>query len=466
MNCSATQAAIYRWDTGAVIPGTENIAPGPGVAMHGLNLQYADLSQDRSGTGGGLNLAGAQFHSTDLSNATLSWATLTSANFLNARLSGANFSSTVLQDANLTGAIIAGADFGSTTQRGFTAPQLYSTASYKARQLRGISFIYNDLKDWSFSGQDLSNARLYFAQLANADFSGAIIKGAVLAGATHVGFTKEQLYSTASYQAKDLQGVNLQAVPIWFGLKSNLNGWDFGGQNLSGATFIAADLSNANFAGAVLHNAQFANNEVQGGGLNAALAGADLTAADARGAIGVARAMVSSANAILPDGQIAGLALASGQRLTVRDDDGVAEPSTNAVIVPRPPIPVRIRDHAILGEGGTLAVQFDADPWDSLISFAPGIAVQLGGTLELGFSDDVEASSQLGRTIKVFDWSGVIPNGRFEIQSPYEWETSRLYTTGEVRLTAVPETSTATLAAIALFAAAARVRCKRSTNLH
>lgn len=526
MNCSATQATIYRWDNGAVIPGTEHIVPGPGVKMSERNLQYADLSQ--SGRGAPWNLAGALFDSTDLSKANLYSANLTNASLLSANLSGANLASSVLKDTNLAGAIVAGADFGNTTQRGLTAQQLYSTASYQARdlqtiqltgnnltgwnlsgqnltnanfdsatlanadlsdaivagarfwrttqngltkeqfystasyqarQLRGTSFFYNDLEGWNFSGQDLSNAGLTFAELTNADFSGAIIKGAVLAGATHVGFTKEHLYSTASYQSKQLQGINLSGIPVWFGLTSNLSGWDFGGQNLSGAAFLSANLRNANLSEAILHNVQFAYNDGQGAGLQADLAGANLTAADARGAFGLEVTKVSSANAILPDGRIAGLDLAAGKRLVVRDDDGIAESADSSLlrsaVNPRPPIPIRIHDHATFAEGGTLAVRFDADPWDSLVSFAPGIAVQLGGTLELAFSDDVEASSQLGRTIKVFDWSGVAPNGRFEIQSPYEWETSRLYTTGEVLLAAVPEPSAATLIALALCGVAA-----------
>ncbi len=81
---------------------------------------------------------------------------------------------------------------------------------------------------------------------------------------------------------------------------------------------------------------------------------------------------------------------------------------------------------------------FDADPWDSTISFAPGIPVALGGTLELTFAPDVNVATQIGRTIDLFDWTGVTPTGAFTVSSPYTWNLSKLYTTGEVTLTAVP----------------------------
>ena len=92
-----------------------------------------------------------------------------------------------------------------------------------------------------------------------------------------------------------------------------------------------------------------------------------------------------------------------------------------------------------MGPGGTLRMVFEADAWDSTISFAPGIPVTLGGTLELTFADDVNLASQVGRTFDLFDWTGVNPTGAFAISSPYAWDLSNLYTTGEVTLTAVPE---------------------------
>jgi hypothetical protein len=79
----------------------------------------------------------------------------------------------------------------------------------------------------------------------------------------------------------------------------------------------------------------------------------------------------------------------------------------------------------------------DGDAWDSTISFAPGIPVALGGTLELDFATGVDVNAQIGRTFDIFDWTGVTPAGSFILSSPYGWDVSQLYTSGQVTL--VPE---------------------------
>lgn len=89
-----------------------------------------------------------------------------------------------------------------------------------------------------------------------------------------------------------------------------------------------------------------------------------------------------------------------------------------------------------MADGGTLQLLFESSPWDSLIKFQPGIPVQLGGTLELTFTDVTQLATQSGRTIKAFDWTGVSPQGTFTVapQRGTAWDTSKLYTTGEVTL--------------------------------
>jgi hypothetical protein len=57
-------------------------------------------------------------------------------------------------------------------------------------------------------------------------------------------------------------------------------------------------------------------------------------------------------------------------------------------------------------------------------------------------------ASQIGRTFKLFDWTGVAPTGAFGISSPYTWNGSNLYTTGEITLTAVPEPSAIVIAVL------------------
>jgi uncharacterized protein YjbI with pentapeptide repeats len=60
-----------------------------------------------------------------------------------------NFDAATLTDADFTGADVRGARFSDTTSRGFTAAQLYLTASYQARDLTGIGLAGNDLSGWS-----------------------------------------------------------------------------------------------------------------------------------------------------------------------------------------------------------------------------------------------------------------------------------------------------------------------------
>jgi hypothetical protein len=116
-----------------------------------------------------------------------------------------------------------------------------------------------------------------------------------------------------------------------------------------------------------------------------------------------------------------------------------------------------------MGPGGTLRMVFEADAWDSTISFAPGIPVTLGGTLELTFAADVNLASQVGRTFDIFDWAGVNPTGALAISSPYTWDLSNLYTAGEVTLAAVPEPASVFLAIMG-FGAFLRVRRSSSSS--
>jgi hypothetical protein len=98
-----------------------------------------------------------------------------------------------------------------------------------------------------------------------------------------------------------------------------------------------------------------------------------------------------------------------------------------------------------MADGSVLQLLFDAEQWDSLISFEPGIPVQLAGALELTFSDNVHLPTQVGRTLRIVDSTGVTPSGQFEIRSQNVWDVTNLYTTGEVTLIAVPEPSAALL---------------------
>jgi uncharacterized protein YjbI with pentapeptide repeats len=266
----------------------------------------------------------------------------------------------------------------------------------------------------NLSGQNLANAALSYSTLTGADLSGAVVIGAWFN--TSLGFTKEQLYSTASYQAKDLSGIGFD--------NSDLSGWDLSGQNLTRAFFSVSNLSNANLTGA----------DTRDGSLSIPISGA------------------VSRNTILPNGFVTGFELAAGEKMLVRDYDGWLVPDDDGASFSELPVPVRIEDHLRMAEGSILQLLFDADPWGSMISFGePYIPVQLGGALELTFADDVNLASQVGRTLRIFDWSDVSPRGQFAIHSPYLWDASNLYTTGEVKLLAIPEPSAAMLLMIGVL---------------
>ena len=291
---------------------------------------------------------------------------------------------------------------------GFTAAQLYSTASYQAGDLTGINLGNgNDLTGWNFAGKNLTNANFDWCHADEYQFYGRRGAGGEfpVTQPTH-GFTAAQLYSTASYQAGDLTGINL--------VGNNLTGWNFAGKNLTNANFRA---SHADRNG--LHRRRHSRCATLG----------NLTSA-----------VVT--NLIQPNGHVNGLDLGNSQPLlVVRNYLGNAAQGLG-------PIPVTVDQHFVMGPGGTLQIVLDADAWDSRISFAPGIPVTLGGgTLQLAFAPDVNLASQVGRTFDLFDWTGVTPTGVFSVASPYIWNLSKLYTTGEVTLTSVavcPATTTAT----------------------
>jgi uncharacterized protein YjbI with pentapeptide repeats len=403
-----------------------------GAEMRGANLSYV--------TSTGFTLAQlystASYQAHDLRGIILNYNDLTGGNFAGQDLTNAYFYGAALTDADFAGANVRGANFAPyagcvdfscpPSGTGITLPQLYSTASYQAHDLSGVVLDGSDLAGGNFAGQNLTNA-LLSSSLINADFSHANVQGASFDGATltnadftganvlgadfarlpiirlrliiGTGITPAQLYTTASYQARDLSGVG------------------FGGNLLAGVNFVGQNLANASFRSCVSFYC-----------VNATLSDANLTAADARGAWSLENSDLSGAtttNLIWPDGRVDGLNLDSGGLVVVRDYDWS--------------IPILVDQHLAMGPGGTLRMVFEADAWDSTISFAPGIPVTLGGTLELTFAADVNLASQVGRTFDLFDWTGVNPTGVFTVASRYVWDFSSLYTTGDVMLLAIPD---------------------------
>jgi len=198
----------------------------------------------------------------DLTGRDLRMAYLIGADLYRANLSGANLYRANLNGANLAGAIVTGTQFQFAD---ITRLQLYSTASYQARNLQGISWWDSSLNGWDLSGQNLTNAAFYWADLRNADLTGA---------------------------------------------------------NLTHAYFYQGLLTNANLTGANLTHAYFYSSFQ-----SVFLSNANLTGADLRGAQGVALGSATTANTVLTDGTIQGLHLDSTNPIlspTVSSLDGQA----------------------------------------------------------------------------------------------------------------------------------------------
>jgi uncharacterized protein YjbI with pentapeptide repeats len=455
---------------------------------------------DVSGTGISLPqlYSTASYQAHDLSGISLSLNDLTGGNFAGQNLANANFVAATLTEANFDNADVRGANFRTRghecgifgcgpTGTGITVAQLYSTASYQAHDLTGVGFGFNDLTGASFAGQTLTNANFEYARLVDSDFreaklpigltfnrtnliranfagqnlanagfylawlgaanfreanltgvnfnesplTGADFTGAEVRGASFSrdyyygdgGISLAQLYTTASYQVRDLSGISLG--------RHDLSGGNFAGQTLTNALFYRSTLTDVDFRQANLTNATF---------FGSTLTDADMTGADARGALYLNDTDAMTMNLIRPNGHINGVTLDASGLLVVRDYDGDSRQDPD-----RPPIPIMVDQHLSMDPGGTLRMVFEADAWDSTISFAPGIPVTLGGTLELNFAADVNPVTQLGLTFDLFNWTGVTPTGTFAISSPYTWNLSNLYTTGEVTLTAIPEPTTVML---------------------
>lgn len=464
-----------------------------GANLNGANFTSADLT-DAELSGADLTnarLENGVYARTNLQQANLSGArmsgtftraNLSQANLTNADLRGANLTGASLGQAILTGANVTGANLGSTH---ITLDQLYSTASYLNHDLTGTQFVGHDLSSANLAGQNLTSTNFYAAKLVGASFANANLNYAefVNADLTQANFTGAN-FTSGSVALANLSGANLR--------NANLAGANFIGTNLAGAEIRGANLSPIQYItyenqfesyvcgpkhngapcsfskpiliwgfptpvvqtvgtgitlGQLVSTASYAARDLSGvtltnsffngadfAGFNLTISnfsgtrldGANFSGADARGAAGLSS--VTAANFIRADGHIAGLTLAAGQTLAVRDYD--APPVGTA-------IPIRVDQQLSLATGSTLQLIFDADPWDSTISFAAGIPVTLAGSLHLALAPGVDPSSQVGRTFDLFDWTGVTRSGTFAINSPYLWDVSQLYTTGNVTFLAV-----------------------------
>jgi uncharacterized protein YjbI with pentapeptide repeats/formylglycine-generating enzyme required for sulfatase activity len=468
---------IYATLTGASLANAEvrgakfQYAPGgSGIKPAQLYSTASYQAHDVSGINlSGNELPGANFSGQNLTFSNLASSLLTNANFSQANLANTSLRYASLAGANFTEAGVRRTDFTNYGGNGIKAAQLYTSASYQAHDLTGISLAGNN-----FAAADLTEQNLVFANFADANLNGANFTAAIVNGAdfSRAGFTQAQIYSTASYQAHDMNGITL--------VNTNLAGADLSSQNLAGGTFRFATLTNANLSNANLNGARFSQDssnfdseaassaDLNGANLTHAdlsnadfsgweyrgsesyiysganLTSANLTGADARSANfqyailnhailsgadtrganfeNASMTFVNTENLIRSNGHITGLDLTIGKALTIRN--------FHIAVAPK----VVIDQQLSMDSSGTLRLVFDADHWDSIISFAPGIPVARGGTLDLTFAAGVDVAAQSGRTIDLFNWIGVSPTGTFVVSSPYSWDLTKLNTTGEITL--------------------------------
>jgi uncharacterized protein YjbI with pentapeptide repeats len=385
---------------------------------------------------------------------------------------------------------------------------LYSTASWKTRDLTGIWLGDNNLSGWNLAGQNLTSANLQSATLTGANLSGAnltsanlvlaflyqatvsganladaIVQGADFWDTTSRGFTKEQLYSTAGWKAKNLSDIGLGF--------NDLSGWNLAGQNLTDAILYQAALTGADLADAKVQGADFAYttsrgftkeqlystaswkaknligirlgfNDLSGWNLagqnltRANLQMATLTGADLSGA-SLTWATLSGADLTLADLRKATGADLPGAitRNTILPNGTVAGLNLLAgdtLVVRNCDLGITVQTAMTLDPAAVIEFRLGKGVWGSTLTPAAGVVPDLGGTLQLSFAEGVDPALLVGRTFDVFNWIGSLDAGnRFDdVRSePWaSWDLGALYTTGEVTLLAVPEPATLLLLAV------------------
>ena len=292
---SSADADVYNWQTRELIPGTAGIVPGPGVDFSAddfpprPDLRYADFS-------GGLDLTRSDFEIADLSYALFEGANLTDASLDHTILTGADFNDAIipgasfrrsgknltfeqlastasyqekdlrgieinidmrnwdlsgqdLRDADFFGARLGGADLTGAIVNGtqfpwraghdqdfidafFTKDQLYSTASYQAKDLRRIAIVNSDLSGWDFSGQDLRCTEFAGSNLQNADLSDTDLRNTGfrdLATANSVGLERAIFNENAIYNEWTAFPPSFDPVAAGLTFQSSLGDFDLNG---------------------------------------------------------------------------------------------------------------------------------------------------------------------------------------------------------------------------------------------
>jgi uncharacterized protein YjbI with pentapeptide repeats len=477
-----------------------------GASITGANFNSGDLHFYSGGFHPDISISLPQLYSTasyqkkDLHGIQIDGIDLTDGNFTGQNLTDISIRWAVLTNADFGGAIVKGVSF---YESNLTASQLFATASYQAKDLSGTKLYRMDIRGANFASFDLTNATIADSNLTNIDFTESIISGVAFGGSN---LTASQLYSTASYRAKDLgkisllyydlsgwnlagqnliqaditcdtltntnlAGANLTSATAWYNTIINTNmkeanltevqlydckvaNTDFTRANLTNADFHRSVMNNINLTGANLSNAQFWQCALTNSNLTGAIfSGANLIGTDLRGSVGVSLDSALLENTIMPDGKMDNLSIAGWTNLIIRNY----------------PMPIHVTGKtSSVDPFAKLEFVLDDNKWGSTICFDAGTSVTLAGELDLSFADDVDRQMLAGATFKFFDWTDVKHSGQFSITSdwlPFEmfWDFSNLYTSGEVRIFAVPEPRTGVLLVIAGIGACWYFRQKRGS---
>ncbi|MFO0911574.1 MAG: pentapeptide repeat-containing protein [Pirellulales bacterium] len=311
-----SSAAITRWDNGQVIPGTEAINPGPDMKANNRQLDFANLKDlslpratFRQSVLNNADLSGSELFFVDLSYALvgdtkfenavieavrfqgaqgltpqqlystrsytdrllyridLSDMNVAGWNFAQQELIEANFARSQLAGTDFSQAEIVGASFVESANTGWTADQLYSTASYKRGDLHAVQLGNNLLNGWNFTGQNLTFASFQGADLRQVNFNQAVLGGATFDQAKLTDVTAQQAdLSAAKFRQTIWPGADLRTAKlgqtVFF--QADLQQARFDGADLQRTTFHRSNLTGASFRDAVLYRNSFENTTASG----------------------------------------------------------------------------------------------------------------------------------------------------------------------------------------------------------
>ena len=194
------------------------------------------------------DLSGANFTNADLTGAEFGEVILTNANFTNANLSNVSLGASSEQ---LSGAVFTNAIIDNATFFELEKTQLYSTISYKNKNLVGVELRNrnNEIDGWDFNGQHLTDSQLS-GNISNTNFNNASIINTTFDSDTikNVDFIGANI-SNVNFSNVSIAGINFSNAII-----SDLSGGGyvdaiFCNSNIKG---ISGSFSSADFSGSII----------------------------------------------------------------------------------------------------------------------------------------------------------------------------------------------------------------------